>query len=300
MRGPSAILRRIKPSSPPPTWLNTTTTSRPLLEQGKNAEAEAAYRKANGLDPSVPEYHNNFGNSLSKQKKLVEPEAAYREAVKLDPNWAAAKVWVTSWKSRAGSKRPRPNIGPRSSSTRTTPPSRRTFNGYFRRNNEGAPSMIRRSIEIIAFERERIVRRLRRRCASLPRVEGDVDGHAHAGQNFGGGLTTTLSVPDVNNVETHQHEHTPSAVRRRLEMREKYPGRLRGSVLCRKHLLLFALLALFASPLLGCKSLSNQTNEDPNYQPPAKPDLPFDPDLGPRRELFPLPFADKSAFAPDG
>lgn len=38
--------------------------------------------------------------------------------------------------------------------------------------------MIQRSIEIIAFERERIVRRPRRRCASLPHVERDVDGLA--------------------------------------------------------------------------------------------------------------------------
>jgi eukaryotic-like serine/threonine-protein kinase len=61
-----------------------------LAEQGKVAEAEAAWRKALALKPDDAEAHCNLGYALRGQGKHVEAEAAYRKAIALKPDLAMA------------------------------------------------------------------------------------------------------------------------------------------------------------------------------------------------------------------
>ena len=61
-----------------------------LREQGKPAEAEAAYRQAIALKPYIAETHYNLGHFLEAQDRLAEAEAAYRRAIALKPDFADA------------------------------------------------------------------------------------------------------------------------------------------------------------------------------------------------------------------
>jgi Flp pilus assembly protein TadD len=54
-------------------------------EAGQPAEAEAAHRKALGLDPAADYLHNNLGYNLLMQKKGEEAAAEFREALRLNP-----------------------------------------------------------------------------------------------------------------------------------------------------------------------------------------------------------------------
>jgi tetratricopeptide (TPR) repeat protein len=55
-----------------------------LYQQGRNAEAEAAFREALRLDPSLDFAHLGLGNVLLDAGRYAEAEAAFREAVRLD------------------------------------------------------------------------------------------------------------------------------------------------------------------------------------------------------------------------
>ena len=57
-----------------------------LSNQGKPAEAEAAYRAALRLQPDNSKTLNNLGLVLAIQNKPAEAEAAYREAIQLKPD----------------------------------------------------------------------------------------------------------------------------------------------------------------------------------------------------------------------
>ena len=57
---------------------------RALEAEGKPAAAEAAYRRALGIDPSSIEALNNLGNTLADQGKADEAVAAYRRALDFD------------------------------------------------------------------------------------------------------------------------------------------------------------------------------------------------------------------------
>jgi Flp pilus assembly protein TadD len=61
-----------------------------LVAQGKQLEAEAAYRTAIQLKPDYPEAHNNLGSVLVDQGKLPEAEAACRKAIQLKPDLVQA------------------------------------------------------------------------------------------------------------------------------------------------------------------------------------------------------------------
>jgi tetratricopeptide (TPR) repeat protein len=54
------------------------------------AAAEAAFRKALGLNPRDPDTNNNLANALREQGKLEEAVAVYRRAIELKPGYAQA------------------------------------------------------------------------------------------------------------------------------------------------------------------------------------------------------------------
>jgi superkiller protein 3 len=59
-----------------------------LDEQGKHAEAEAAYRKAIAINPNYPWPYVHIGVHLVNQEKWEEAEAAFRKAISLHYNVA--------------------------------------------------------------------------------------------------------------------------------------------------------------------------------------------------------------------
>jgi tetratricopeptide (TPR) repeat protein len=61
-----------------------------LYEQGKLAEAVAAYKDAIGLKHDYPEAHNNLGLTLYKQGKLAEAIAAYKDAIRFKRDYPRA------------------------------------------------------------------------------------------------------------------------------------------------------------------------------------------------------------------
>jgi tetratricopeptide (TPR) repeat protein len=61
-----------------------------LYDQGRFADAEAAYLEAIRLDPNHAYAHNGLGNVLWDVERYAEAEAAYLEAIRLDPNDAYA------------------------------------------------------------------------------------------------------------------------------------------------------------------------------------------------------------------
>ena len=63
-----------------------------LVDQDRQAEAEAAFRDAIRLDPRLAEAHLRLGATLADLKRLAEAEVAYREAIRLDPDHANARA----------------------------------------------------------------------------------------------------------------------------------------------------------------------------------------------------------------
>jgi Flp pilus assembly protein TadD len=61
-----------------------------LLKQGREREAEAAFREALRLRPDFPLAHYNLGVVLARQRREREAEAAYREALRLRPDHPVA------------------------------------------------------------------------------------------------------------------------------------------------------------------------------------------------------------------
>ena len=61
-----------------------------LKDQGKLAEAEAAFRQVAAVAPNVAAAHNNLGTVLFAQQKLEEAEASYRRALALQPDMSDA------------------------------------------------------------------------------------------------------------------------------------------------------------------------------------------------------------------
>ena len=57
-----------------------------LGDQGRHAEAEAAYREAIRLDPGSAGAHHGLGRVLWDVKRLGEAEASLREAIRLNPD----------------------------------------------------------------------------------------------------------------------------------------------------------------------------------------------------------------------
>jgi tetratricopeptide (TPR) repeat protein len=68
-------------------WLNLGWA---LNEQGKFAQAEAAFRQAIALKPDSPEAHNNLGATLNAQRRWVEAEVALRQALTLNTDYPKA------------------------------------------------------------------------------------------------------------------------------------------------------------------------------------------------------------------
>jgi len=62
-----------------------------LLEAGRPAEAEAAYRQALVLNPNYFDAQFNLGNLLHKLNRMTDAEVAYRSALKLRPDSADAQ-----------------------------------------------------------------------------------------------------------------------------------------------------------------------------------------------------------------
>jgi serine/threonine-protein kinase len=61
-----------------------------LSEQGKPAEAEAAYRKAIAVRPDYAMAHTNLGYALHRRGQHVEAVAAFRQAIAVQPDLAEA------------------------------------------------------------------------------------------------------------------------------------------------------------------------------------------------------------------
>ncbi len=61
-----------------------------LRTMGRDAEAEAAYRRAITLDPRLPAAHYNLGNLLAASDRLEAAESTYRAALSLRPDYADA------------------------------------------------------------------------------------------------------------------------------------------------------------------------------------------------------------------
>src|SRR5262249_7234788 len=89
---------QLKPSFPSTTytfciarmtpWPNAIDRGNALFREGKNAAAEAAYRKAVELRPIHAIAHYNLANTLSAQARYREAEEAYRKAIELRPDYA--------------------------------------------------------------------------------------------------------------------------------------------------------------------------------------------------------------------
>lgn len=74
-----------------------------LSQCGRMVEAEAAYEAALVLDPGQQQTYLNLGVLLSKQKRFAEAETAYRKALTIDPDVPAA--WSNLGVLLAGIKR---------------------------------------------------------------------------------------------------------------------------------------------------------------------------------------------------
>ncbi len=72
------------------------TQANQLMQTGRAAEAEAAYRKALELNAAHPESRNNLGVLLQSLGRLDEAAAEFAEATRLRPSYADA------WENRAG------------------------------------------------------------------------------------------------------------------------------------------------------------------------------------------------------
>ena len=65
-----------------------------LANSGDFLGAEAAYRQAIALDPTLPEAWNGLGHSLKKQKRYQESLAAYDKALQLRPDFPLAMQYL--------------------------------------------------------------------------------------------------------------------------------------------------------------------------------------------------------------
>ena len=61
-----------------------------LFHTGAHEAAEAAFRRAAELDPSMAEAHNNLGLALSRQGRTEEAAAAFEKALEIRPDLASA------------------------------------------------------------------------------------------------------------------------------------------------------------------------------------------------------------------
>jgi tetratricopeptide (TPR) repeat protein len=61
-----------------------------LFRQHRHADAEAAYRTALRVDPSLARAYTGLGRAVYRQSRYPEAEAAFREAIRLDPNDVSA------------------------------------------------------------------------------------------------------------------------------------------------------------------------------------------------------------------
>src|ERR1700753_1282600 len=61
-------------------------------EQGRDAEAEAFYRRSLGAKPDQPQVHHNLGNLLKAQGRLDESIASQQEAIRLKRNYVEAHL----------------------------------------------------------------------------------------------------------------------------------------------------------------------------------------------------------------
>jgi hypothetical protein len=61
-----------------------------LQDQGRVAEAVAAYRRAVELKPDFADAHNNLGTALQDLGRIAEAGACYRRALEFQPNFAEA------------------------------------------------------------------------------------------------------------------------------------------------------------------------------------------------------------------
>ncbi len=61
-----------------------------LRDQGRPAEAQAAYQRALALAPDLAAIHNNLGNALKDQSRADDAEAAFRQAIALNADYANA------------------------------------------------------------------------------------------------------------------------------------------------------------------------------------------------------------------
>ena len=64
-----------------------------FMLQKKDADAEAEFRKAIGIEPNIAMFHSHLGIALRGQKKYSEAEAEIRRAIAIEPNTAR---WRTS------------------------------------------------------------------------------------------------------------------------------------------------------------------------------------------------------------
>src|SRR5581483_7254210 len=74
----------------PACWMADDNLGALLMDQGKNAEAEAHYRHGLLLKPDNPNLHLNLGALWSRTGRRVEAIPEYEKAIKLNPTMAKA------------------------------------------------------------------------------------------------------------------------------------------------------------------------------------------------------------------
>jgi tetratricopeptide (TPR) repeat protein/tRNA A-37 threonylcarbamoyl transferase component Bud32 len=81
VRRPDAASRRVTSAAKVKEYIEAGER---LLNQGRHADAEAAYREAVRLNPGDADAHEGLGGVLWDVKRYPEAETAYREAIRLD------------------------------------------------------------------------------------------------------------------------------------------------------------------------------------------------------------------------
>jgi tetratricopeptide (TPR) repeat protein len=89
MKKPAKVLTA-EPMRDLKTGLKMNELGVALMQQGKVAEAIAAFRRAIKLDPSYQVPYYNLGGALLRQRKVDEAAAAFRRAIELKPDYALA------------------------------------------------------------------------------------------------------------------------------------------------------------------------------------------------------------------